>query len=150
MDRTKAFACRRRFLRFGALALGLGLWASVPSPGAADDAHRSLRQVAEAPSPFLGKWTWSSPWGPVTLNITQVLADGRTRGELAITAYKGIRRFQLADKTSGVEMVGKVGDGQFVGRLKSGTTMKLRLVDGKLVGPYHRGDGQKTNAVFVK
>jgi hypothetical protein len=150
MDATWNITGRRRFLHLGALALGFGLLAAAPAPGAAGDGVRPGRQLAQAASPFVAKWVWASEWGPVTLNITEVLPDGRARGELAVTVSKGIRRFKLADKASGVEMVGTVADGLFVGRLKSGTTMRLRLVDGKLVGPYARGDGQKANAVFVK
>ena len=142
---------RRGVLRAGLLGLFCLVLALAPSQGRADDARPGTGQLAQAPSPFLGKWLWSSPWGPLTLNITEVLPDGRTRGQLAITVYKGVRRFTLADKASGVEMVGKITDGQFVGKLKSGTTMWLKPEGAnKLVGPYHRGDGQKQNAVFVK
>lgn len=133
-----------------AVVVGLCLVMAAPQPGAADDGHRHVRQLAQTASPFVAKWVWASEWGPITLNITSVLPDGRARGELAVTVSKGIRRFQLVDKTSGVEMVGKITNGVFVGRLKSGTNMHLKLVDGKLVGPYNRGDGQKDNAVFVK
>lgn len=136
--------------RLCAAVVALCLLVAAPMPAAADDGNRQVRQVAQAASPFVAKWVWASEWGPITLNITSVLPDGRARGELAVTVSKGVRRFQLVDKTSGVEMVGKVADGMFVGRLKSGTNMHLKLVDGKLVGPYNRGDGQKANAVFVK
>ncbi len=142
---------RRGLLRAGLLGLLCTAFALAPSQGRAGDPRPGAGQLAQAPSPFLGKWIWSSPWGPLTLNITEVLPDGRTRGQLAITVYKGVRRFTLADKASGVEMVGKITNGQFVGKLKSGTTMWLKPEgSNKLVGPYHRGDGQKQNAVFVK
>ena len=150
MVASQFFAGRRRFLQGGIFALVAAFLAALPSPVTADDGARAGRQLAEEASPFVGKWVWQSEWGPITLNITRVLPDGRARGELAVTVSKGIRRFQLADKTSGVEMVGKVTDGEFVGRLASGTNMHLRLVGGKLVGPYNRGDGQKQKAVFAK
>ena len=138
-------AKRARDPRFAAIGTAIAaltvvaLLSLAPRPG-----------VAQANSPFVGKWSWASEWGPIALNITSILPGGKPRGTFTVTASSSIRRFQLADKVSGVEMAAKITGDRFVGRLYSGSVVDLRLVGGKLVGTYVRGDYLKANAVFTK
>lgn len=119
--------------------------------GAADPRDERARpQFAQAVSHFVGKWGWSSEWGPIELNITEVLPGGRPRGTLKLNTTRGKLTFQLADKDSGVGMKAKITGNHFVGSLYSGSVFDLRLIDGKLVGKYARGDSQVADAVFSK
>ncbi|MEM9683689.1 MAG: hypothetical protein AAF942_10530, partial [Pseudomonadota bacterium] len=99
----------------GTIAASL-LAAGAFAPLNAEPRGGNRQQLAQTVSPFVGKWGWSSDWGPIELNITEVLSGGRPRGTLKLNTTRGKLTVQLADKISGVEMKAKITGNHFVGR----------------------------------